>query len=138
MSRFRVVGAVYAFIAGVVLVGCSNGGDFADVSGTVSYDGHAIESGAITFIPADGKGSTAGGPIKDGKYTATKVPLGNMKVSISGSKKTGSKKLYPTADSPSVDLTAEALPTKYSDRDKSELTFEVKRGANEKNWELPK
>ena len=35
-------------------------------------------------------------------------------------------------------ITVEVLPKKYSDRDKSELTLEVTRGANEKNWELGK
>jgi hypothetical protein len=126
-----------AFAAAVALVmGCAGEGDYGEVYGTVSYDGKLIEEGQIKFVPADGKGPSAGGVIKDGKYTATKVPVGNTKVSISGSKVVGKKKVYDTPNSPEMPLTAELLPTKYND--KSDLTFEVKRGNNEKNWELPK
>ncbi len=35
-------------------------------------------------------------------------------------------------------LTAELLPVRYSDKDRTELTYEVKRGSNEKNWDLSK
>lgn len=133
-SRFGAAGAFFAAV--VLVVGCAGDGDFGDVSGTVSYDGIPIEDGQVKFTPADGKGSTGGGTIKGGKYSAAKVPIGNMKVYISGSKVVGEKKLYNTPDSPVGKITAELLPAKYND--KSDLTFEVKRGSNEKNWELPK
>jgi len=125
-----------AFLAAALVVGCSGGGDYGDVSGTVTYDGTPVEDGQIKFEPADGKGQTGGAAIKGGKYAATKVSVGKMKVSVSGSKVTGKKKMYPTPDSPEMPITSEYLPAKYND--KTELTFDVKRGANEKNWELPK
>ncbi len=126
------------FVAVAVLVaGCSGGPEFGDVSGTVSYDGKPVEDGSITFTPTDGKGQGGGGTIKDGKYTA-KVSLGTMKVNISGSKVVGKKKVYNTPNSPEMPITEEILPNKYSDRNKTELTFEVKPGPGEKNWELPK
>lgn len=131
------VGAVFAFVASAALVvGCSGDGNYGDVSGTVSYDGKPLEDGLIEFLPAEGKGQTASAPIKDGKYSVTKASVGNAKVQIRGSKVTGKKKMYDTPDSPEVAIIAELLPPKY--HEKSELTFEVKRGANEKNWDLAK
>ncbi|HEY1187285.1 MAG TPA: hypothetical protein VGE74_06485, partial [Gemmata sp.] len=71
MRAIRCAGAVAAFAAAVALVGCSDEPQFVDVSGTVSYEGKPVEDGAVTFVPTDGKGQTAGGTIKDGHYTAT-------------------------------------------------------------------
>lgn len=137
MSWFRLPAAAL-LMAGmlVAVVGCGGGdGDTADVSGTVSYDGKPIENGSINFIATDGKG-TGGGVIKDGKYSATKVRIGPNKVQVSGSKVVGKKKAYNTPDSPMQDVTAEYLPKKYNEQ--TELTFEVKPGKNERNFELPK
>jgi len=119
-------------ICALVAVGC-DGSKFADVSGTVTVDGKPVETGSITFVPADGLSSTAGGEIKDGKYSV-KVPVGMMKVSISSPKAIGKKKLYATPDSPEGTLYAEALPERYNE--KTELTLDVKSGSNPKNWEL--
>ncbi|QJW94234.1 hypothetical protein [Frigoriglobus tundricola] len=136
--RWVRCGGMAALVAAVGLtVGCGGGGSGAEVSGTVAYEGKPVEDGAITFFLADGKGAT-GGTIKGGKYTATKVPIGNVKVTITGKKVVGKKKAYNTPDSPEVEQTAELLPPKYSAKDKTELTFEVKTGANEKNWDLAK
>jgi hypothetical protein len=137
MLRLRCACAAAVFTAAVgLIVGCAGDSDFSDVTGSVVYDGKPVEDGAITFLPTDGKSPTAGGTIKDGKYTATKVPVGNAKVTISGSKVVGKKKVYDTKDSPEMPITQEMLPAKYNA--KSELTLEVKRGTNEKNWDLTK
>src|SRR5690349_13504580 len=110
----RAIGSVAAFLAAAALVaGCGGGEQFGEVSGTVSYDGKPVEDGAITFVPD--KGPTAGGGIKDGKYSA-KVPVGPAKVSISAGKVVGQKKLYNTPDSPSQPVTAEYLPAKYNEK----------------------
>ncbi len=134
----RAGGAVALFAAVALVVGCGGGSEFAEVSGTVKYDNVDIEDGAITFFPADGKGPTAGGTIKGGRYTAQKVPVGNTKVVISGSKVVGKKKVYDTPNSPEMPVTKELLPPRYSDAAKTELTYEAKPGPNEKNWELGK
>jgi len=133
--RFACAVAVFTAAVGL-LVGCAGEGDFGEVSGTVNYDGKPVEDGAINFFPADGKGPTAGDVIKGGKYTVKKAPVGTAKVSISGSKVVGKKKVYDTKDSPEMPITQELLPAKYNE--KSELTFDVKRGTNEKNWDLAK
>ena len=68
----------------VVLAGCG-GGSIGEVSGTVKVDGEPLKTGAILFVPADGKTQTAGGNIEDGRYSV-KVPVTVMKVSITAPK----------------------------------------------------
>jgi hypothetical protein len=132
--RTRTAGCVGLFAAGLLAVaGCSDGGKMADVSGTVTVDGKTPEKGSITFIPADGKSQTAGADIIDGKYTA-RVPVGKAKVEIRVPKVVGKRKLYNTPDSPYQETMEEVLPAKYNN--KTELTFDVQSGSNEKNWEL--
>lgn len=128
---------VFALVV-FAFVGC-DGVRKADVSGTVKFDGHLVDDGAIAFYPADGKGSSEGGAIKNGQYSA-KVPVGNMKVTVNWPKGTGiKKKLYQDdPKSPEWETKAESLPEKYSDANKTELTFEVKSGTNRKDWELTK
>jgi hypothetical protein len=118
----------------VFLVGCSDN-QTAEVAGTVTVDGQPAEKGAISFIPADGKGPTAGGEITAGKYIAKNVPIGTATVQIRVSKVMGKKKLYNTPESPYQDWYGEALPKKFNDA--TELRFDVKPGNNEKNWDLP-
>jgi hypothetical protein len=119
-------------VALLALSGCDAGTE-GQVSGTVKVDGQPVEAGAIQFIPADGKTPTSGGEIKDGRYSV-KVPVGVMKVSISAPKVVGKKKIYPTPNSPEMPITKEALPERYNEQ--TELTLDVKRGKNEKDWDL--
>lgn len=104
------------------------------VTGTVTVDGKIpAEGSSITFFPTDGKSPSAGGLIEKGKYSAS-VAVGKAKVEIRAPRpmKGGKAK---AEEGPSVgNLIEESLPAKYND--KSELTFEVKSGTNEKNWEL--
>jgi hypothetical protein len=136
MRRHATAWAITGAVGLVWLAGCGGGPATGDVSGTASFDGVPIEDGHINFIPADGKGSTAGGIIKDGKYDAKKVPVGAMKVSVSGSKIVGKKKIYDTPNSPEMPLTKDFIPEKYSDMEKTELRYDVQSGRNEKNWDL--
>jgi len=129
-SAVRVALLTVALI--VLLAGCSDNRT-AEVAGTVSVDGQPVEKGSISFIPADGKGVTAGGEIKDGKYVAPGVPIGTMKVEIRVPKVTGKKMLY---DDKNVtrDTFSESLPKKYNVD--TELRFDVQPGKNEKNWDI--
>src|SRR5262245_59086292 len=79
----------------LVVAGCDSGPPSADITGTITYDGKAIEKGYISFFPRNGKGVTAGGEIIDGAYTAKGVPFGEMDVKINATKVTGTRKLYP-------------------------------------------
>ncbi len=132
------VGAVFGFLVALgLVVGCGGGGaDTGDISGAVTYDGKPVEDGSITFVAVDGKAPTAGGTIKDGKYTATKVPVGATKVSISASKVVGKKKAYDTPDSPEIPITEPLVPAKYNQT--TELRYDVKAGTQTKDFQLAK
>src|SRR5262245_48276896 len=128
MQKARAA-SIGVFVAAVLLlVGC-DGVPMAQVSGTVKFEGQPVEEGTIAFYPADGKGPSAGNPIKNGHYSA-KVPLGNMKVTVSWPKGTGVKrKLYEhDPKSPEMELKNESLPDKFTSAMATELTFEVKSG----------
>jgi hypothetical protein len=109
-----------------LMAGCEDG-KIALVSGTVEVDGNPVESGSITFVPVDGQTPTAGGAIKDGRYTV-RVPITTMKVSISVPRVVGMKKIYDTPNSPEMPITVEALPARYNEQ--TELKIEVKPGTN--------
>jgi hypothetical protein len=113
--------------------GCDDGPAMAEVTGTVTVDGQVPADGSsINFIPTDGKGPSAGALIQNGKYSA-QVPVGLAKVEIRVPKpaKKAVKVEGPGGEGGNVE---ELLPARYNDQ--TELTFEVKRGKNEKNWEL--
>jgi hypothetical protein len=110
--------------------GCDNGPATGEVTGTVTVDGQTPAAGSsIRFVPADGKSPTAGATIEGGTYTA-KVPVGTAKVEI----RVPRVKEKFKGDGPGGDRIEESLPAKYNE--KTELTFEVKPGKNEKNWEV--
>jgi len=135
MTRFRIRAAGLLAAGLVALAGCGGGSTTAEVTGTVSFEGKPVEKGAITFRATDGKGGTSGGEILNGKYTVL-APLGPTKVEINGTKVVGKKKIYNTPDSPTMDVAEELLPKKYNE--KTELTFDVKPGKNEKDFPLTK
>ena len=104
-----------------------------EVTGTITVDGVPAKIGSISFFPIDGKASTAGAAIKDGKYAA-KVPVGKVKVEIRVSKIVGQKKLYDTPNSPVQPIMQEVLPPIYHDR--TTLELDVQPGTNEKDYAL--
>ncbi len=67
------------------------------VTGTVKVAGEAIETGMITFKPADGSGMDCGGTIKDGAFTV-ECTEGEKVIQAYGSKVVGQfapDPLYP-------------------------------------------
>ena len=119
-----------ALLSLLTLTGCDG---LSEVRGTVTLDDRPLESGAIMFTPVDGNTQVTGGKIRDGRYSV-RVPQGVMKVSISAPKVVGKKKIYPTADSPEMPVTREALPARYNEQ--TELTLDVTAGTISKDWEL--
>lgn len=65
----------------IALGGCADS-NLGTVSGTVTYEGTPVENGNITFLPVDGLGEPAGGPITAGAYTVTEVPPGKKIVEV--------------------------------------------------------
>lgn len=132
----RAVAVAAVFLLGVGLVVGCGGPKSGDVSGIVTYDGKPIEHGSISFVPADGRGTGGGAAIKDGKYEATKISLGSMKVVINGAKVTGKKKMYDDPKAEWVQTSEEYVPKKYNDS--TELRYDVQSGPQTKDFDLPK
>ena len=118
----------------MAIAGCSDSGPSGKVEGTVTLDGAPLADGSISFVPADGKTASAGGAIKEGKYSVDAEP-GPKKITINATKVVGQKAAYEgDPNSPKIDITEELIPDKYNTR--TELTFEVKEGQNEHNIAL--
>jgi hypothetical protein len=132
--RIKSAVPVGLFVVLLLVVGC-NDSTSGQVSGLVQVDSKPLEEGHITFLPEDGKSKTSGGKIEAGRYSV-QVPVGGMKVFISAPKVVGTKKIYPTPNSPEMPITKEALPARYSDQFQTKLRLDVVAGPNEKNWEL--
>jgi len=130
--RAETTALVACLLSGLALVGCADR-NTAVVEGTVTYDGKEITDGTIRFTPANGKAPTAGGPIKNGRYSV-RVPLGKMKVAISAPGAAGKRKVYNTPNSPEMSITEEALPPRFNDN--TQLLLEVQPGTNDKDFAL--
>lgn len=114
--------------------GCSSeAGRKGSLRGEVTLDGQPLKEGVIRFVPADGRSPTADTAIVGGRFSAT-VPVGEKRVEISAPKIVGKRKMYETPDSPVVDEVVELIPARYNVR--SELTITVRKGTQEKRFEL--
>ena len=69
-------------LAAFCLLGCGGDSDSASLTGSVSYNGAAVESGTISFMP-QGPGTPFGGKIVAGNYTAEKANAGKFIALIS-------------------------------------------------------
>jgi hypothetical protein len=130
----RAAGAV-ALAAVLALAGCNSDSASGEVTGTVTVNGETPPVGSsINFVPTGAGSSGGGGGITDGKY-AVKLPVGNYKVEIRVPRPVKAGKVIKAGPGPGAGVEIEeSLPAKYNE--KTELTFEVKPGKNEKNWEL--
>ncbi|MBN2292014.1 MAG: hypothetical protein JXM70_06280 [Pirellulales bacterium] len=124
---------VCILIMATLVVGCSQGPPMGEVTGNVVINGTPAKTGSISFFPVDGKSTTTGASITDGKYSAM-VPLGKVKIELRVSKVVGQKKLYPTPDSPVQPIMQEVLPPKYNNQ--TNLEMEVQKGTNQKDFDI--
>ena len=85
----------------------------AKVSGTVTVDGMPIETGVINFMSAETTGPAGedSAEIKAGKFAATKVPVGNVRMYIIASKETGKMIKGSSTDIPE---TVSIIPPHYA------------------------
>jgi hypothetical protein len=74
-------------LAVVVFVATGCGGNTASVSGEVTFNGEPVGDGFITFLPADGKGPSAAGPIESGRFAVENLTPGTKVVKIEAVKK---------------------------------------------------
>ena len=118
------------------LIGCDGGGKDGQVSatGTVTLDGQPLEKGTISFMPTGQTGTTGGGDIVKGKYSAYVSP-GEMRVSIRAEREV--PVANPTQEQIERGMTVDResiIPAKYNDR--SELKATVTDSAREFNYDL--
>jgi hypothetical protein len=126
-----------ALAAAVLCTACAGCGDDEapkyDVSGEVTLQGQPLQSGTVSFFPADGQGPTAGAVITAGRYTA-EVPPGPKKVEIRSPKVVGQRKLFDAPDSPTSDITEEQVPAKYNTQ--TTLTADIQDDRDDLNFNL--
>ena len=132
MKSFRLSSArpVAALLLVVGLCGGCGGNGVAKVHGKVSLDGQPVANGSVNFMPVGGKGQTAGGVIKDGKYSA-EVPYGSMRVEIRAPKAVAASK--PTAG-PSNARFMEMIPPQFNSQ--SKLVKEINSSTSEIDFDL--
>lgn len=123
--------------------GCSDG--TTDVTGKVTYKGSAVVYGTVVVL--DSGGSPRSGAIQpDGTFRIKGVKIGAAKVAVTSLAPPGAKSAQKSRDTrdgrddekppppdaalvaPEVIKSWVALPDKYGDPNKSELTADVKAG----------
>jgi hypothetical protein len=112
MKKFALV---FASLALVVLSGCSKP-TTSTFHGTVSFRGKPLRLGVIYFLgPAPAMRMGMGTIHDDGTYTATDVPVGEVRVSFQ----------------------APGLPAKYGDPNKSAMIYTITSGMTSLDIAVP-
>src|SRR5262249_13953259 len=108
---------------------CGCGTKPGSVSGKVTYQGQTLGSGLVIFVDPAGKVSQPAGISADGSYAADNVPLGRVTVCVETFPLSGDG-AGPKAPKGQPRLRYVPIPAKYKDAKQSDLTLEVKPGAN--------
>jgi hypothetical protein len=138
---------VGVMLLAMLSAGC--GGNTAEVSGTVKYQGKALPSGKVTFISEDGKIMEFAMIDSDGSYKITKAPLGSVKITVTTPPssqdggpeaakdlmKDAGKHMPGTGPKKSTEKVV-PIPGNYGDPQKSGLTYEVKKGSQQHDIDL--
>ncbi|UUO07473.1 hypothetical protein M4951_03975 [Blastopirellula sp. J2-11] len=116
LSRWSSWGSFTLLLIG--LLGCGRTDGLISVTGVVTFNGEPVEEGAISLMPIDGKGVTAGGVISSGRFHIAASP-GKASVLIYGNKK--ELKPNPTPQEIEWGMTHSSkqfLPAEYNDQSK--------------------
>lgn len=148
-SRLRRSGPGWRLLAVLALaaVGCSGKGE---INGRVTYDNQPIPRGRITFLPQRGGARTA--EIRDGNYTITDCPTGQMSVGVEsfvppesagegpGVPEELLKGFKPPGGAPGGAVGEKfkglPIPPKYADPKQSGLEYTVTSGKQTKDFPL--
>lgn len=95
--------------------GCGESGPHTiHVTGKVDLEGEPLDTGDITFMPLDGKGSAVTAKVTDGKYALDIVP-GKKRVQIVSQKVSGQTPARPgEPDSPMIDQITSQVGLDYN------------------------
>ena len=136
----RTLAAVLVSLT-LTLLGLGCNSNAATVSGDVTFEGQPVEEGQIEFIPSDGKGQTASGPIAKGRYAISGVQLGPKIAQITSYKKGQAvKSVQELADAakkgtPESDESAALIP---ADAKGNNTKVEVTAGTQTLHFKLTK
>jgi hypothetical protein len=112
-------------------VGCGQDAHLGQVAGTVRLDGKPLSSGTVQFVPDAGR--LAQGAIQaDGTYALDGAQIGAHRVAIVAYEAGGDSR--PAYESRAANKPL--VPQKYMAVGTSELTFDVKPGDNQADFEL--
>jgi len=136
-----------AFIlaAGLVISGCSGSAKTAAVTGRVTYKDKPVAKASVSFTPAEGATPAANGITdEDGRFTLSTFGIndgalpGKYRVAIIA--RGPDRPLRPGelgSGMPGETMPGEpTIPTKYFAPDSSGLTYEVKRGKNQADFDF--
>ena len=115
--------------------GCRGDGT-VKISGKVTVDGEVVETGSITFAPADGKTSVEGAEIVNGEYKA-KVPPGDKIVRIRGMKLQPSEVYDAVSQTTHVSSTAIRITDVKYEAEKSPLQVTITKNGETHDFDLP-
>jgi len=140
---FRLVvlpALLFAFV-----VGCGNNPRGAELSGKVTYKGAPVTGGSMTLFIGD-----AGYPVTigaNGEYAVSQIPEGEAVVVVEteslnpnkpkyGGKGGGGSSPAPEGKGAGPTLTYVKIPDKYKHKDKTDLKATIKRGKQQKDFDL--
>jgi hypothetical protein len=111
-------------------LGCSGGPKTTTLNGTVTYKGAPVTMGAIYFHGPDNR-VAMGNITEDGHFTATDVPLGEVRVSLqvrdpgAYNQQMQGTAANPTPKPGSGHSTVTRIPPKYADPNTSGLQYPI-------------
>jgi predicted small lipoprotein YifL len=138
-GRLRLVSPALFLLVG--LAGCGGGGpSYAPVTGKVTLDGKPVAKAVVTFSPVPKPGSTMAGDSASG--TTDEAGAFTLRTYSQGGWKDGAQvgphkvsiSRQETRGEGDRSVTTEKLPKRYNLE--TELTFEVKSGNNQKDFDL--
>ncbi len=136
--------AVTMFAAALLLFAGCGSSTTTSASGRVTYQTKPVENGAISFLPADGHGPTAGTPIVDGRYEIPNLVSGKKIVQIVAEKKNNgpvshdqrARQASESAKRGGTSPNAEQADEIPADADGNNRQIEVKPGSQTLDFDL--
>ena len=131
---------MFGIVCGLLLIGgCGDSLNRAEISGKVTLDDKPVESGIVTFLPKNTKNAVVvGAKITDGKYSLKKKEgpvVGTYSVKVTAVQKTGKIVEDQQIAGFTYEEYAETIPKPYSGME-SPLTAEVKPGKNSADFDI--
>jgi hypothetical protein len=141
LRHFNILSAAGMLLGVWLSAGCAGSKETGDISGKVTYGGESLNGGTVGFVADNGREIKTAQITAEGTYKVAKVPVGQAAITVVtpppdteeqlGKDKSDAKaKVKPAT--PGIDI-----PKKYSKPSLSGLSYEVKKGSQTHDIELP-